>query len=47
MWSAKDARSVPVKHWEIITDDLSNAGWAVIFDHEIGSVWSNGSTSEI
>ena len=28
MWSAKEARCVPVKYWEIIADNLSKAGFS-------------------
>jgi hypothetical protein len=29
MWSAKDARCVAVKYWEIIADSVHNAGWSL------------------
>jgi len=28
VWRAKEAESGPVKHWEIIPDNLNEAGWS-------------------
>jgi len=29
VWSAKEARCVPVKYWEIIADNLHGARWSL------------------
>ena len=29
MWSAKEARCIPVKYWEVIADNLHKAGWSL------------------
>jgi hypothetical protein len=43
MWSAKEARCVPVKDWEIIADNLHHAGfslgWVSALDLEGRTSW--------
>jgi hypothetical protein len=43
MWSAKEARCVPVKYWEIIADNLKKAGWSYGYvsalDREGRMIW--------
>ena len=43
MWSAKEARCVPVKDWEIIADNLHHAGfslgWVSAIDFEGRTIW--------
>jgi hypothetical protein len=39
--TAKEAESVAVKHWEIIADKLSKAGWSLGW---VSAVDSNGQT---
>jgi hypothetical protein len=43
MWSAKEARCVPVKFWEIIADSLSKAGfslgWVSALDLQGRTIW--------
>ena len=43
MWSAKEARCVPVKCWEIIADNLYDAGWSLgwvsALDVEGRTIW--------
>jgi hypothetical protein len=43
VWRAKKAKSRPVKHWEIIADNLSKAGWSwgcvSAIDSEGRTIW--------
>ena len=43
MWSAKEARCVPAKYWEIIADNLHKAGWSLgwvsALDLEGRAIW--------
>jgi len=43
MWSAKEARCVPAKYWEIIADNLKKAGWSLgwvlAIDSERQTIW--------
>ena len=41
MWSAKEARCVPVKYWEIIADNLHKAGWSLGW---VSAIHSQGRT---
>jgi hypothetical protein len=41
VWRAKEAQSHRVKHWEIIADNLSKAGWSLSW---VSAIDSNGRT---